>query len=83
MNMSLIILEGKYGAIDNDDSSCHDYYIIKFSSSPYIFQEDLNIDRKVISYGEMVCEGISFFPININSCYFFYKELNPLTQLFL
>ena len=33
MNMSLIIMEGKYGAIDTDDSSCHGYYIIKFSSS--------------------------------------------------
>ena len=32
MNMSFIIIEGKYGAIDTDDSSCHCYYIIKFSS---------------------------------------------------
>ena len=30
MNMSLIIMEGNYGAIDADDSSCHGYYIIKF-----------------------------------------------------
>ena len=37
MNMSLIITEGKYGAIDTDDYSCHGYYIIKFSSSPYTF----------------------------------------------
>ena len=35
MNMYLIIMEVKYGAIDTDDSSCHGYYIIKFSSSPY------------------------------------------------
>ena len=33
MNMYLIIMEGKYGAIDNGDSSCHGYHIIKFSSS--------------------------------------------------
>ena len=30
MNMYLIIMEVKYGAIDNDDSSCHVYYTIKF-----------------------------------------------------
>ena len=35
MKMSLIIVEGKYGAISADDSSCYVYYIIKFSSSPY------------------------------------------------
>ena len=70
MNMSLIIMEGKYGAIDNDDSSCHDYYIIKFSSSPNIFLADLSIDGQVISSGDMVCEGTYFLPININSCYY-------------
>ena len=37
MNMSLIIMEGKYGAIDADNSSCHGYYIIKFSSYLYNF----------------------------------------------
>ena len=55
VNMSLIIMEGKYCAIDTDDSSCHGYYIIKFSSSPYTLQEDLIIDGQVIYSGEMVC----------------------------
>ena len=31
MNMSLIIMEEKYGDIDTNDSSCHGYYIVKFS----------------------------------------------------
>ena len=66
MKMYLIATEGKYGAIDSDDSSCHGYYIIKFSSYPYTLQEELNIDGQVISYGEMVCEGNYFFSININ-----------------
>ena len=48
MNMSLIIFEGKYGAIDTDDYSCHGYYIIKFSSSPYNLQVDLSIGGQVI-----------------------------------
>ena len=29
MSMSLIIIEGNYGAIDADGSKCHGYYIIK------------------------------------------------------
>ena len=57
MNMYSIIMEGKYGAIDADDSLCHGYYIIKSSSSPYTLQSDLSIDGKVISSGEIVCEG--------------------------
>ena len=65
MNMSLIILEEKYGAIDSDYSSCSGYYIIKFYSCPYILQSDLSIDGQVISYGQMVCERNHFFPIKI------------------
>ena len=53
MNMYLIITEVKYGAIDNDDYSCHGYYIIKFSSSTYTLQADLSIDGQVISFGEI------------------------------
>ena len=56
-------MEDKYGATDADYSSCHGYYIIKFSSSPYTLQSDLSIDGRVISSGEMVYEGTYFFPI--------------------
>ena len=83
MNMSLIIMEGKYGAIDADNSSCHGYYIIIYFPSPYTLQADLSIDSQVISSGEMVCEGTYFFPININSHYYVLQKINSLTQLFL
>ena len=63
-------MEGKYCAIDNDDSSCHGYHIIKFYSSIYTLQADLSIDGQVISSSKMVCELNYFFTININSnCY--------------
>ena len=38
MNMSLIIKKVNYGAIDTDDSACHGYYIIRFSSYPFTLQ---------------------------------------------
>ena len=51
MNMSLIIMEGNYDAIDADDSTCHnDYFIILFSS-PYTLQENLSICGQSISSG--------------------------------
>ena len=55
MNMSLIIMGGKYGAIDNDNSSCHGYYIIKFYSLPYTLQTDLSI------YGQVITSEIFLF----------------------
>ena len=70
MNMSSIIMEGNYGAIDADDYLCNGYYIIKFSSSPYTLQADMSIDGQVIYSGEMVCEVSYYFPININPHYY-------------
>ena len=60
MNVYFINIEGNYGAIDADDYSCHDYYIIKFSSSPYTLQSEFIIDGQVISSVERVCEGNYF-----------------------
>ena len=62
MNMSLIIIEVNYSTIDDDDSTCHDYYIIIFSSSQYTLKSDLSIDGQVISSSEMVCKGTYYFP---------------------
>ena len=44
-NMSLIISKLDFGATNADDTSCHGYYIIIFSSSSYNLQEDFNIGR--------------------------------------
>ena len=56
MNMSLIITEGNYGAIDYDYYSFCGYYIIKCYSLSYTLQAYFIIDGQVISSGEMVCE---------------------------
>ena len=76
MNMYLIIIEGNYSTIDDDDFTYHGYYIIIFSSSSYTLQEALSSDGQVISSGEMVSEG-TYFSININShCYVLQKQSN-------
>ena len=59
MNMCLIVMEVKCGAIDADYSSCNGYYIIKFSLSPYALQADFSIDGKVIYYSEILCAPVS------------------------
>ena len=70
MNMSLIFLKVNYGAIDADDTECQGYYIIRFSSSTYKLQDDLNIDGQFVYYGEMVCEGNYFPRTTTNSHYY-------------
>ena len=79
--MSLIILDGKYGAIDDDYCSCHGYCIIKFTSSKYNLQSNFGIDGQVISSGKMVCEGTYFFPININSHYYVLQKPKPINTI--
>ena len=49
MNTYLTIMEGNCGAINAEYSLCHGYYILKFTSYPYILQSDLIIDGQVIS----------------------------------
>ena len=80
MNMSLVIMEGNYDAIDSDESTCHGYYIIKFYASPYTLKTDSIIDGQFISSGEMVCEG-NYFSNNINSHYYVLQK--EITQLYL
>ena len=82
MNMYLIIMEGKHGAIDSYDSSCRGYHVIKFSSSTYTLQTDLSADGQVISYVEMVFEGTYFFPININYCYYVFQKTKFIITFF-
>ena len=77
MNMYLVVTKRNYGAIDYGNYSCHDYHIIKISSPPYTFQSDLNIDVKVVSSSEMVCEGTYYFPIIINYHYYASPENKP------
>ena len=64
------------------DSLCHGYYIIEFSSSTYTLQADLSIDGKVISSGEMVCEGTYFFPMSISSYYYVLQRTKSIITIF-
>ena len=82
MNVYFINIEGNYGAIDADDYSCHSYYIIKFSSSPYTLQLDFSSDWEVISSCEMVCKVDYFFPININSNHYVLQKTKPINTVF-
>ena len=70
MNMSSIIMEVNFVAVDADDFTCHGYYIIKISSYTYTLQSDLSIYGQVISSGEVLCKVTYLFQINTSSHYY-------------
>ena len=53
MNMSLVSSELNYCDIDAGNNLCQGYYIIDFFTYPYTLKEHFNVDRQVISSGEM------------------------------
>ena len=57
----MIISKVNVGDIDADETSFHGYYIIRFYSTPYTLQEDLNIHGQVISSVDIVCKGDYFY----------------------
>ena len=61
MSVSLIINKENYSAIDYDDTSCHGYYIIRFSSSVYKLQVDLNVDGKFILLVKRYLKDVNIF----------------------
>ena len=81
--MFLIITEEKYVAIDTDDYSCHEYYVIKFSSFTYNLQAGLIIDGQVISFGNFLCEGTYFFTVSINYHYYALQRTKSINTIFL
>ena len=81
MNMFLVMMKVKYGAIYTDGSSLRGYYIIKISSYQYNFQSDLSIGGQVISSVEMVCEVNYVFTININSHYYVLQKIKSINTI--
>ena len=58
--------------------------ILSIFSYTYTLQSDLSIDGQVNYYGEMACEGIYLFPININYHYYVLqktKSINIIVSL--
>ena len=70
-------MEGKYGAIDTDDYSCHGYCIINFSSSPYNLQAELSIDGQVISSEKHCVKELISFQSVLILIIMFHNKQNP------
>ena len=50
-NMSALVHNGKYGAINTTDQNTMGYYVVKFVLEPYTLQDDKIVDKQAIKAG--------------------------------
>ena len=53
-NMSALVQNGKYGAINNEYPTTMGYYVVRFLSEPYTLQDEKKVDKKVMKSGELI-----------------------------
>ena len=56
-NMFSVVNHGCFGAVITDYPKEDDYYIIKFTSNPYIIQKDVIIDGVIIEMSKKVANA--------------------------
>ena len=52
--MDSLFQSGKYGTISTADTTKNGFYVIQFISESYTLQNNTQIDRQIISAGELV-----------------------------
>ena len=52
-NMASLVQSGIYGVINTDDTTTYPFNVIQFISEAYTLQNNTQVDRQVISSGEL------------------------------
>ena len=50
-NMSAMVRENNFGAVNTNDPKANGFYIVKFTSLPYTLQENIEVDNDLIKEG--------------------------------
>jgi hypothetical protein len=56
-NIAATVAESSYGAVNTEDPQTDGFYIVKFISSPYTLQNDVEVNGDRISSGTLVCDA--------------------------
>ena len=65
--MASLVESGKYGAINTTDTSTNGFYVIMFTLRAYRLQENITIDGKIITSGELVVKEKHLCSIQIDT----------------
>ena len=52
-NLSELVQNGNYGAINTADPTTVGYYVVKLLLEPYMLQDNITTDKKLIKSGEL------------------------------
>ncbi len=63
-HMSLIVREGKIGAVGTTDKAAAGYYLVKWLSEPYTLHADTEGMSGIISTGKIVVDALYFNPVH-------------------
>ena len=77
-NMASLVQSGMYGTIKTDDNTTNGFYVIKFLSEAYTIQNNIKVDGKVISAGELVVKAQYIFSMQENTNWYWKQQ--PLQQ---
>ena len=55
--MASLVQSGMHGAINTDDNTSNELYVVKFLSEAYTLQNNTTIDGQGISAGELVVKA--------------------------
>jgi hypothetical protein len=69
-NIAATITERSYGAVNTIDPNTQGFYIVKFMSTPYSLQQDMNVNGDCISSGELVCDAEYLSPAQLGSLWY-------------
>ena len=58
-NMSLIVQNGKYDAVNTAYLTTLGYYVVKFVSEPYMLQVNKTMSNQVINSGDLIVNTVS------------------------
>ena len=64
--MSVIVHNGKYGAINTADPTTMGYYVVKLLSEPYTLEYDNRFDKQVVKADELIVKSEYIIIINAN-----------------
>ena len=62
--MSLIVHEGKVGAVGTTNEAAAGYYLVKWLSEPHTLHADTEGMSEIISAGKMVVDALYFNPVH-------------------
>ncbi len=79
--MSLIVREGKIGAVGTSDEAAAGYYLVKWLSESYTLHADTKGMSGIISAGKMVVDALYFNPVHPTQNWYTPSDITTVVEV--